>query len=99
MADIAGFVQGPVDSTGKRIANSTYILRIGSRVINADGTFTVLTADTPVYLQKIVLSDMYGQPIEPITNEDTQLEILNELRRIRRGIGKICGDTFLNDGD
>lgn len=49
---------GALDATsGKRISNAVVMLPAGTVLTNADGTTTTLAVDTPVFLQRIVLSD------------------------------------------
>lgn len=93
-----GFVQGPPDiGGGKRIANIVVTLPAGSAVTNADGSTTALTTDTQVYIQRVTLADSKGFPMDSLTDQDRQEEILQELKKIRRGIVKICGESFLEE--
>lgn len=58
MSERAGTIQGPGDiGTGKRIGNAVVTLPAGTVLTNADGTTTTLAADTPVFLQRVVLAD------------------------------------------
>lgn len=59
MSERAGTIQGPPDiSTGKRISNAVVMLPAGTVLTNADGTTTTLAADTPAYLQRVVIGDV-----------------------------------------
>lgn len=96
---VDGFIQGPADSSGKRVASAAVVLPAGTRVHNADGTGTVLSVDTLVFLQKVTLVRDDGTPFNSLVDEDSQQAILTELRRIRAGISKICGDPLLDNDD
>jgi len=102
MSEQKGVIQGPSDiSTGKRIANLTVMLPVGTTLTAVDGTITTLSTPVPAFIQKIAMSDSDGAVIERFANdEDTQTEILLELKRIRRGISKICGEELqFGNGD
>lgn len=98
MSEQAGIVKGPPDiGSGKPIANAVFILPAGTQVVNADGSTTTLTVPTPVYMQKVVLADGKGSTVDKIFDDTTETQMLAELRRIRIGIGKICGDLLEED--
>jgi hypothetical protein len=54
---------------------------------------------TTVEIQVIALADEAGNIISDFMDYVWRADVLAELKRIRRGIGKLTGDPFLNDGD
>jgi hypothetical protein len=92
----AGHIQLQPDSTGKRVGNVPVRLPVGTIVVDGDGVETALTTATTVFLQRVVLTDSTGVDLD-WTENDRQQEIIDELQRIRRGIGKMCGDSFLEE--
>jgi hypothetical protein len=94
-----GYIQLAADGSGKRVANFAVALPAGTLVTDGDGNQTVLSAATTVFVQRVALTDSSGNAIDDLVGNDRQDEILDELRKIRIGIGKICGDPLLNEDD
>jgi hypothetical protein len=95
MSGKEAFVQGPGDSSGKRIANLTVTLPAGTPVTNADGSQSVLTAPAEVFIQKVTLVDAQGNTIRDF-GAGTLVEILLELKRIRWGMSLLADQSLLD---
>jgi len=91
MSDKAGVVQGPADSSGKRISNVVVVLPAGTVLTNADGSTTTLNADTPVFVQRVTLSD--PQTLQSTEVHDGKLQVedryLHLLGRIAETLDEI----------
>jgi hypothetical protein len=59
-----GFVRVAADSTGKRVSSLAVTLPAGTRTTDKDGLVTILTADTTVFVQHVLLVDESGEPID-----------------------------------
>jgi hypothetical protein len=80
------YVQVAPDSSGKKVRTievTTYINGV----------------ETTVEMQVLALADDRGNVINDFMDYAWKSEVLDELKRIRRGIGKLVGDPFLNEGD
>lgn len=62
MAD--GYVQVADDGQGKRVGNYAVKLPAGTVVADKDGVLTTLTADTTLFLQRVVLTDSRGEEVD-----------------------------------
>jgi hypothetical protein len=78
------FVELPVDSTGKSVRT----LQVTTLINNVP---------TVVNMEVMSVADADGNIILDIMTKTLQQQILDELRRIRVGIGKLCGDPLLAD--
>lgn len=96
MSEAKGFVKGPPDiGGGKSISNLAVVVPAGTVVTNSDGSVSTLTADATFYIQKVALSDSKGNTIEELVDKEIQFRILNELTKLRRGLGRMLKDPEL----
>lgn len=58
------YMQVAPDSSGKRVANFAVALPVGTAVTDGDGVVTYLAAETTVFLQRVVLTDSDGEPVD-----------------------------------
>jgi hypothetical protein len=98
MAD-EGYVQVATDGSGKRMANLTVALPVGTIVTDGSGNQTVLSSATTVFLEKVIIADTTGKAITDFTGNDRQKELIREIRELRRIMCEYTGQVFRNSDD